>query len=131
MILLFCSGAGFCKGREGNIWDLVKKSDDAESKKITIQQACHCTSGRLVVTDKKINKEIEPDFEQSISVIYEPWKKVGGAIWAKGKIPIESGDGKKYEVRNRVALCRCGNSGNKPFCDGTHRKIGFKDTEVQ
>ena len=29
-------------------------------------------------------------------------------------------DGKNYEVRNRVTLCRCGRSNNKPFCDGSH-----------
>jgi len=29
-------------------------------------------------------------------------------------------DGRAYEVRNRVSLCRCGKSKNKPFCDGSH-----------
>ena len=34
---------------------------------------------------------------------------------------------KKYEKRNRVALCRCGKSENKPFCDGSHTECRFKD----
>ena len=39
-----------------------------------------------------------------------------------------SADGFEYEVRNRVTLCRCGQSQNKPFCDGTHAQTKFKDT---
>ena len=35
-------------------------------------------------------------------------------------------DGKSYEVTGDVAVCRCGGSKNKPFCDGTHKKIGFR-----
>ena len=41
--------------------------------------------------------------------------------------PIESADGKKYEIRNRVTLCRCGKSNNKPFCDGNHLQSRFND----
>jgi CDGSH-type Zn-finger protein len=40
---------------------------------------------------------------------------------------VVSEDGSPYEVRNRQTLCRCGGSGNKPFCDGTHRINGFAD----
>ena len=36
-------------------------------------------------------------------------------------------DGFAYEVRNRVTLCRCGASKNKPFCDGSHAAIKFRD----
>jgi CDGSH-type Zn-finger protein len=41
-------------------------------------------------------------------------------------------DGRDEEVveRSVVFLCRCGHSENKPFCDGTHRKVGFEAPEV-
>ena len=38
-------------------------------------------------------------------------------------------DGNKFPVEKRMALCRCGASTEKPFCDGTHSKIGFKAAE--
>jgi CDGSH-type Zn-finger protein len=38
----------------------------------------------------------------------------------RGEIPIQSADGKIYRIRNRVTLCRCGKSLNKPFCDSSH-----------
>lgn len=50
-----------------------------------------------------------------------------GPLWVRGGIPVESSDGATYEVRNRVTLCRCGRSSNKPFCDGTHKGVGFRD----
>ena len=41
-------------------------------------------------------------------------------------LAIESAGGTEYEVRNRVTLCRCGRSRNKPFCDGSHITVGIK-----
>ena len=37
------------------------------------------------------------------------------------------GSGQTYETRDRMALCRCGHSASKPYCDGTHAKVGFND----
>ena len=44
-----------------------------------------------------------------------------------GGAQLTAGDGTAYEVRNRMTLCRCGASANKPFCDGTHTEVGFAD----
>ena len=52
------------------------------------------------------------------------WK--AGPCLVVGRIPVVSEDGKPYEIRARFALCRCGGSGNKPFCDGTHWHNGFR-----
>ena len=44
-----------------------------------------------------------------------------------GRIELKSSEGVSYETRARYTLCRCGGSKNKPYCDGTHWHIGFKD----
>ena len=38
--------------------------------------------------------------------------------------------GKQYPLQPKYALCRCGHSANKPFCDATHAKVGFDGTET-
>ncbi len=122
----FCAVSRFChKGT----WEHTEKSGNPKSKKIAIESACNCSSGRLVVWDKKIGKPIEHKFEPSISLIQDKDAGVSGPIWAKGGVPIESDDGTKYEVRNRVTLCRCGHSSNKPYCDGSHIDAEFNDRD--
>jgi len=115
-----CAAARFCD-RAGGVWNLVQQSIDPDSKRIAIEQAGNCPSGRLVVWDKK-GKAHEPEFEPSIGLVEDPQEGMRGPIWVRGGIPIESADGSTYEIRNRVALCRCGKSSNKPFCDGSHCK---------
>lgn len=49
-----------------------------------------------------------------------------GPYLVRGPIEILDPEGGKFRVeRDVIALCRCGGSTNKPFCDGTHSKIGF------
>jgi CDGSH-type Zn-finger protein len=114
-----CASARFCH-RGGDIWDVVTRSDNPESRRTVIEDAGDCPSGRLVVTDKKTKKTIEPEFEKSVVVVEDPQMNVDGPIWVRGGVPIESCGGKIYEIRNRVTLCRCGKSANKPFCDSSH-----------
>ncbi len=119
-----CADARFCD-RAGGIWDLTRKSNDLRAKKTAIEEACNCPSGRLVIWDKKTKRPVEPRFKKCISLIEDPQEKVSGPLWVKGKVPVESSSGYQYEVRNRVTLCRCGKSNNKPFCDGSHIRAGF------
>ena len=49
----------------------------------------------------------------------------GGPYLVKGKFTFVNSDGKEEIKDGSIALCRCGGSSNKPFCDGTHRKNGF------
>lgn len=121
-----CAAARFCN-RGGGTWKLTHHSDDPKARELAIEEACLCPSGRLVEYDKKTGKIFEKEFEQSISLIEDPPKKVSGPIWLKGGVPVESSDGTTYEVRNRQTLCRCGKSQNKPFCDGSHIEEGFND----
>jgi CDGSH-type Zn-finger protein len=125
-VTALCAGARFCH-RGGGTWELTHHSDDPKARKLAIEEACQCPSGRLIECDKKTGKVFEREFKQSISLVEDPQSKVSGPIWLKGGIPVESSDGSTYEVRNRQTLCRCGKSANKPFCDGTHMEVGFKD----
>jgi CDGSH-type Zn-finger protein len=49
-----------------------------------------------------------------------------------GSIELVDADGNAYDLSGKPAfsLCRCGGSVNKPFCDGTHSKIGFQGAEL-
>jgi len=49
-----------------------------------------------------------------------------------GVVEMVDGDGNKYDLTGKTAfsLCRCGASANKPFCDGSHKQIGFQSQET-
>jgi len=54
-----------------------------------------------------------------------------GPYLVRGPFTLLDADGNEFEVPpgTAVALCRCGGSTNKPFCDSTHSKIGFQAAE--
>jgi uncharacterized Fe-S cluster protein YjdI len=49
----------------------------------------------------------------------------GGPLLLRGPVRVADADGNLLYEGERAALCRCGGSSNKPFCDGTHRTNGF------
>lgn len=114
-----CADAGFCGNRLEKVWDLIDRTDDSQVRFQLMQMVERCPSGRLVY---EIDGEvIEPDLPTQVAVTKD------GPYWVTGGIPIALSDGRELEVRNRVTLCRCGQSANKPLCDSTHAFIGFTD----
>lgn len=54
--------------------------------------------------------------------------QLDGPLMVRGNLEIISGTGRVVARMNAARLCRCGQSNTKPFCDGTHAKVGFKST---
>ena len=121
-----CAYARFCDGR-GSIWKLVPQSDSDGVRETVAHEGTSCPSGRLVVDDLQTDgSALEPAYAPAVVLLEDPQKACSGPLAVRGGIPIAS-NGAAYETRNRVTLCRCGRSQNKPFCDGTHADVGFDD----
>lgn len=119
-----CAFARFCDPN-GQVWNEVERSDDPKVRAQFLRQVHQCPSGRLVAWDKGNGEALEPDYQPSIGFVEDPTEHCSGPITLRGAIKLQSADGHEYESRNRVTLCRCGASKNKPFCDGSHAAIGF------
>jgi len=118
-----CMGASFCVNHNVFIRKLVHQTDDSAMRIRVMSMIENCPSGSFAYEID--GTKMEPDLPQAIAVVSEG--SDAGCLWVTGNIPIERSDGKPLETRNRVTLCRCGRSKNKPLCDGTHRKVGFKE----
>jgi CDGSH-type Zn-finger protein/uncharacterized Fe-S cluster protein YjdI len=119
-----CIHIGECGNAKGDLfvgsrepWCLPDLTAKAEVREICER----CPSGALTYADKEGNTEL-PAAENTIQVTYR------GPLYATGDLAIEGVAGDMPGVRFRAALCRCGASKNKPFCDNSHLKSGFDDT---
>ena len=52
-----------------------------------------------------------------------------GPLIVSGPVTLKDADGTVFEAKETMALCRCGASTKKPYCDGTHSKVGFDAAE--
>ncbi len=123
--LSLCMNSGFCGMRDGDISQFVAASDDTKIRSLVMAMVERCPSGSLTYRVGEGEEEIEPDLPQQIALTTEVTSEgpIEGPLWVTGGIPIERSDGQPFEPRNRVTLCNCGLSGNKPLCDGTHRYV--------
>lgn len=86
-----------------------------------VAQVSKCPSGALSFryNNEPETEEIKPDGGTRIDVL------PGGPLLVHGEIIVKNADGVETNHQMATALCRCGASGNKPYCDGSHRRVKF------
>ena len=110
-----------CGNRMTNVIKMVEQSNDTQVRAQIMAMIERCPSGTFTFALEPDGEVVEPDLPIGIAVIPD------GPLWVSGGIPVERRDGQPLETRNRVTLCRCGASKNKPLCDGMHKEVGFSD----
>lgn len=116
-----CMHAKFCFYEEGNVWKQADETGDDQVRAAVVAMVERCPSGALTLRIDGEADDFEGDTRPTVAVIDD------GPLWVIGAIPITLADGSELEPRNRVTLCRCGQSAAKPLCDGAHSKAGFRD----
>jgi CDGSH-type Zn-finger protein len=114
-----CVHAGFCGNRVANVWGQVSATEESTVRAQVIAMVENCPSGALTFSFG--GDDVEPLMPEAVAALDD------GPLWITGGVPVGLADGTTLEVRNRVTLCRCGASANKPLCDGSHKETGFHD----
>ena len=79
---------------------------------------------KFVATGEPVTRESTPLTVRSGPLEVKP--QLDGPLLVTGNLEICAGTGRTIDRMTKVAFCRCGQSSNKPFCDGTHAKVGFR-----
>lgn len=118
-----CSHAGVCTDNLPGVFRLGQEpwveADGAEAAAI-VALVARCPSGALSCTVDNPTPPAEPQ-PQLVTV------SKNGPYLVSGSLPLIADGAQPYRP-GRYALCRCGASKNKPFCDGTHWAMAFDDT---
>ncbi|ULH14836.1 (4Fe-4S)-binding protein [Deinococcus sp. KNUC1210] len=83
-----------------------------------------CPSGALHYLLAGETAEQHPDSQEQPQTPTTITPYPDGPLGIRGDLRIQTPDGEQHEVR--ATLCRCGQSSHKPYCDGTHGKVGWK-----
>jgi CDGSH-type Zn-finger protein len=112
-----CVHAGFCGNKVTTVWKMAEQTGDSRIRAEAMAMIERCPSGAL--TYSVDGETVEPDLPVEVAVVPD------GPLWVSGGIAVTQSDGTALETRNRVTLCRCGESASKPLCDGSHKDTGF------
>jgi len=121
-----CMHAAFCGGNREQLPAMLKDSAEPDVRVHVIARIQQCPSGSYTYSMDAAGPDVEQDLEPRIAATHEEGE-LAGSLWVTGGIRVDRADGEPFETRNRVTLCRCGQSKNKPLCDGTHRTVAFRE----
>lgn len=120
-----CIHSGMCFRGLGEVFDPKKRpwiTPEGSTTEKIISQVKKCPSGAL---SYYLNRDAdEKDIKIEAETIVEPTPN--GPLMVYGNVSIRDSNGVITKKSNATAFCRCGASSNKPFCDGSHKKIGFQ-----
>ncbi len=124
-----CMQSGYCAFSDTGLGRLIGATQDTKMRALVMAMIENCPAGALTYRVEPDGPEIEPDLPQQIAATTEITSDgpITGPLWVTGGIPIERADGQPFEPRNRVTLCNCGESYNKPLCDGGHRDLAKQE----
>lgn len=119
-----CTHSANCVNGFSEIFNIDKKPwinlNSATKEKIA-EAVKNCPSGALALIKETLQAENEGVEIVQIDIMSK------GPLLVKGRFKVTDHNENVIETKDRVALCRCGASQNKPFCDGAHKKIDFEN----
>lgn len=120
-----CIHVGECTRAKGDLFTAGRQpwcQPDLVSVNETRDVVERCPSGALTYVNKDGRCNEEAAKKNTVTVC------PNGPLYVHGKLKIDGAPEDMPGVSFRAALCRCGHSANKPFCDGSHEKVQFKDS---
>ncbi len=121
-----CIHTGVCLRASPGVFDVRRRpwiDLEAGSVQEIADAVARCPSGALRFTSDVVSERLPERTEM------HPVR--GGPMVVRGPIEIRDANGDVVCIETRATLCRCGNSGNQPFCDNSHRKAGFEEPELR
>ena len=118
-----CIHAAACVGNLPAVFDSSRrpwidpKAATAQAVADVVQM---CPSGALTYERTDGGPAEAVPVQHAITVVKD------GPLYIRGSVEVTDHEGNSVSVQPRMALCRCGASGNKPFCDNSHVAAGFK-----
>lgn len=117
-----CIHTGNCLRALPDVFDTSQRpwvQPEGHSGAALVEAIEQCPTGALKYAWKSGSK----GSEAAVTVVPAP----NGPLYVRGPVSIETRSGQVLAAEDRIALCRCGASQNQPFCDLSHKRVGFRD----